>query len=89
MLFGHALRHAAVPVVTVIGYNLGFVLAGSALIETVFAWPGIGQLIVASVFRRDYPMVQGALLLFAATFALINFCVDMVYGFLDPRIRYG
>jgi peptide/nickel transport system permease protein len=89
IILRHAFRNALLPIVTIVGLQTGYLMGGAVVIEVVFAWPGIGQLIVNSVYRRDYPMVQGALLVFAATFAVINFCVDLLYGFLDPRIRYS
>jgi peptide/nickel transport system permease protein len=85
----HAFRNALLPIVTIVGLQTGYLMGGAVIVETIFAWPGIGQLIVGSVYRRDYPIVQGTLLVFAATFALINFAIDIAYGFLDPRIRYG
>jgi peptide/nickel transport system permease protein len=83
----HALRNALVPIVTVLGINLGGLLGGAVLTETVFAWPGIGTLVLASVLTRDYPVVLAALFVVATTFVLINLIVDMLYGYLDPRIR--
>ena len=76
VLFGHALRHAALPVLTVVGYNFGFILAGSALIETVFAWPGIGRLLFDSIARRDYPVMTAILLLVSATVVVVNLITD-------------
>jgi len=84
----HALRNALIPVVTVGGLQFGQLLSGAVLTETVFAWPGIGRLLVDSIRARDYPVVQGAVLLIAVTFILINIAVDLIYGFIDPRIRY-
>ncbi len=84
----HALRNALIPVVTVLGLQLGTLLSGAVLTETVFAWPGIGRLLVDAVLARDYPVIQGAILLIATTFVLLNVAVDVLYGFLDPRIRY-
>ncbi|HYU17696.1 MAG TPA: ABC transporter permease [Chloroflexota bacterium] len=83
----HALRNALVPIVTVLGINLGGMLGGAVLTETVFAWPGIGTLVLASVLTRDYPVVLAALICVATAFVLINLMVDVVYGYLDPRIR--
>jgi peptide/nickel transport system permease protein len=87
VLFGHALRNAAAPVITVIGYNLGFVLAGSALIETVFGWPGIGRLLFDSITSRDYPTMMGILLLVSLTVVLANLATDVVHRLLDPRVQ--
>ncbi len=84
----HALRNALVPVVTVIGLQFGSLLAGAVITETVFTWPGIGRLLVDSIRARDYPVVQGAVLLIAVSFVLVNLIVDLIYGFVDPRIRY-
>ncbi len=85
----HALRNALIPVVTIVGLQFGTLLGGSVVVETVFAWPGMGRLLVDAILTRDYPIIQAAVLLFAITFAFINLCVDLLYGYLDPRIRYG
>jgi peptide/nickel transport system permease protein len=84
----HALRNALIPVVTVVGLQLGTLLSGAVLTETVFAWPGVGRLLVDAVLARDYPVIQGAVLLIATAFVALNVLVDMVYAALDPRIRY-
>jgi peptide/nickel transport system permease protein len=84
----HALRNAMVPVITVVGLQFGALLAGAVITETVFTWPGIGRLLVDSIRARDYPVVQGAVLLIAVSFVLVNLVVDLIYGFIDPRIRY-
>lgn len=84
----HALRNALVPVVTVVGLQFGALLAGAVITETVFSWPGIGRLLVDSIRARDYPVVQGAVLLIAVSFIFVNLVVDLVYGFIDPRIRF-
>lgn len=83
----HALRNAAIPVVTIIGLQTGVLLAGAILTETIFAWPGIGKWLVESVHRRDYPVLQGGVLLVATTVIVVNLLVDALYGFLDPRVR--
>jgi peptide/nickel transport system permease protein len=88
VMFVHALRNAAAPIVTVIGYNVGFVLAGSALIETVFGWPGIGRLLFDSISKRDYPVLMAILLLISATVVIVNLITDLVYAVIDPRVRY-
>jgi peptide/nickel transport system permease protein len=88
VLFRHALRNALIPVVTVLGLQLGFLFAGAVLTETIFAWPGIGRAMVSAVFERDYPVVQGITLLISTSVILANLLVDVCYGFLDPRIRY-
>jgi ABC-type dipeptide/oligopeptide/nickel transport system permease component len=83
----HALRNALIPIVTVLGINLGGMLGGAVLTETVFAWPGIGTLVLSSVLARDYPVVLAAMICVACMFVLINLAVDVAYGYLDPRIR--
>ena len=83
----HALRNALIPVITVIGLSVGTLLAGAILTETIFSWPGIGKWMVDSIFRRDYPVVQGGLLLIAILVMLVNLTVDMLYGFINPKIR--
>ena len=88
VVYKHALRNAMIPVITVVGLQFGSLMAGAVLTETVFSWPGIGQLMVQSILARDYPVVQGTVLLIATTFILINLAVDLFYGALDPRIRY-
>ena len=84
----HAFRNSLIPIVTVIGLQFGSVLTGAVITETIFAWPGIGRLLVQSISARDYPAVQGCILLIAITYVSMNVIVDVVYGFLDPRIRY-
>jgi ABC-type dipeptide/oligopeptide/nickel transport system permease component len=84
----HALRNALLPVVTVVGLRFGYMLGGAVVTEEIFAWPGMGRLLVVAVAQRDIPLVQGLLLLFAACFVLVNLLVDVSYAFLDPRIRY-
>jgi len=83
----HALRNALIPVVTVIGLQVGVLLAGAILTETIFSWPGIGKWMVDSIFRRDYPSVQGGLLMIAGIVMVVNMLVDMLYGLINPRIR--
>ncbi|MGM0689582.1 MAG: ABC transporter permease [Bacillota bacterium] len=85
----HAFKNALIPVVTVMGLQFGTLLGGAVLTETVFSWPGIGRLMVDSILARDYPVVQGAVLLLAVFFVMINLLVDIIYAFLDPRISYG
>jgi peptide/nickel transport system permease protein len=84
----HGLRNAIIPIVAVIGVRLGLMLTGSVITETIFAWPGLGRLIVSAVNNRDYPVIQGTLLTFAALFVVVNLCVDVAYVALDPRIKY-
>ncbi|MGR3631139.1 MAG: ABC transporter permease subunit [Limimaricola soesokkakensis] len=83
----HALRHALIPVITVIGLSVGTLLAGAILTETIFSWPGIGKWMVDSIFRRDYPVVQGGLLLIAVMVMVVNLTVDLLYGLINPKIR--
>jgi ABC-type dipeptide/oligopeptide/nickel transport system permease component len=84
----HALPNALIPVVTVVGLEFGFILGGAILVETVFSYPGIGWMMVEAIGTRDFPIVQGGVLVIAFSFVLINLAVDLVYGLLDPRIRY-
>jgi dipeptide transport system permease protein len=84
----HALRNAMIPVITTIGLQIGVMLAGAILTETIFSWPGIGKWMVDSVFRRDYPVIQGGLLLIAAIIMFVNLIVDLLYGLINPRIRH-
>jgi len=85
----HALRNALIPVVTVIGLQTGVLLAGAILTETIFSWPGVGKWLVDSIFRRDYPSVQGGLLLIATVVMIVNLIVDLLYGLINPRIRHA
>jgi ABC-type dipeptide/oligopeptide/nickel transport system permease component len=87
-VLGHAFRNSLIPIVTVLGLQLGSVLTGAVITETIFAWPGVGRLLVQSIGARDYPAVQGCVLLIAVTYVSTNLLVDVAYGFLDPRIRY-
>ncbi len=84
----HALRNAMIPVITVIGLQVGVLFAGAILTETIFSWPGIGKWMVDSIFRRDYPAVQGGLLLIAAIVMIVNLVVDLLYGLINPQIRH-
>jgi len=87
VVLAHALKNAAVPVVTLIGLQFGTLLGGAVVTETIFAWPGVGRLAVQSIFVRDYPVVQAGVLVLALVFVAINLAVDLLYGTLDPRIR--
>jgi len=89
VIFKHALKSAFIPVITVMGLQFGGLLGGAVLTETVFSWPGIGRLMVDSILTRDYPVVQGTVLLLAAMFVLINIVVDISYAYLDPRISFA
>jgi peptide/nickel transport system permease protein len=88
VIYKHALRNTLIPVVTVVGLELGTLLGGAVITETVFAWPGVGRLAVTAIFQRDYPVVQAAVCVTALIFVVSNLLVDIVYGWLDPRIRY-
>ncbi len=89
VLLTHALRNALIPTVTMVGLQLGFLIGGTVVVETVFAWPGVGLLVVDSIFARDYPVVQGIVLVIAVVVVLVNLLVDVIYTLLDPRIRLG
>jgi len=88
VIYKHAVRNAMVPVVTVIGLNVGLLLAGAILTETVFSWPGVGRLVVNAVYERDYPLVVGCILVFAIIFVIVNLITDILYTYIDPRIHY-
>lgn len=87
VLYKHAVRNALIPVITVMGIQFGYLLSGAVLTETVFAWPGVGRLMIQSIYMRDYPVVQGAILLVAINFTLVNLFVDVLYGYINPKIR--
>ena len=87
-IVGHALRNSLIPLVTIIGLQFGAVLTGAVITETIFAWPGVGRLLIQSIGFRDYPLVQGCILLIAVTYVTVNLLTDLIYGVLDPRIRY-
>ena len=89
ILFLHALKNAAVPIVTVIGIGIALLIGGAVVTETVFNLPGLGNLVVRAVLRRDYPVIQGALLVIAGIYVIINFTIDVLYVFVDPRVRHG
>ncbi|MBV9741838.1 MAG: ABC transporter permease [Hyphomicrobiales bacterium] len=88
ILFIHALKNAAVPIVTVIGLGIAALIGGAVVTESVFVIPGLGRLTVDSILRRDYPVIQGLVLLFSFAYVLVNLCIDLIYTLLDPRIRY-
>lgn len=88
VLWRHALKNAAIPIVTVVGMQIGTLLGGAVVTETIFNWPGIGKLVIEAIWRRDYPIVQAVLLLSAFVFVAVNLLVDLLYTYLDPRIRY-
>jgi peptide/nickel transport system permease protein len=89
VVYAHALRNAAIPVVTVIGLQLGTLLSGAVITETIFAWPGVGRFVLIAVSQRDFPVVQASVIVFAALLACVNLIVDISYLFLDPRVRYA
>lgn len=88
VLYKHGLRNALIPVITTMGVVFGFLMGGSIVVETVFAWPGLGRLLIHAIHTRDFPVVQAAVFVFAASFVVINFLVDVLYGYIDPRLRY-
>ncbi len=88
VLLRHVLRNALIPIVTVVGLELGTLLSGSIIVETVFAWPGIGSLLITGVTARDYPLVTGIVLMYSTAFVIINLIIDAIYGLIDPRIRF-
>src|SRR5699024_5847377 len=87
VVFPHAIRNALIPIVTVIGLYFGTILGGSVIVETVFAWPGVGRLIIDSIGFRDYGVVQAGILMIAGIYVFINLLVDVLYGYVDPRVR--
>lgn len=88
VIFKHALKNASLPVITVLGLQFGNLLGGAVVTETVFSWPGMGRMMIQGILRKDFPVVQGAVLLFAFAFVFLNLSVDLLYAFLNPRIRY-
>src|SRR5205085_11967570 len=86
VIMKHALRNALLPIVTLLGLQAGQLMGGAVLTETVFAWPGLGRLMVKAIFARDYVLLQGAVLVYALAFVVVNLAVDLSYGLLDPRI---
>lgn len=89
VIYVHALRNASITIVTVLGMQFGYLLSGSVIVEAVFSWPGLGQMMVRAIQARDYPMVQGGVLFVAVIFVFVNLAVDLLYAWLDPRIRYS
>ncbi len=89
VLYGHALRNALLPIVTVVGHDFGMLLSGAVLVETVFAWPGLGRLMLDALAMRDYPVLMGLFLMISVSVIVVNLIVDLTYSALDPRIRYG
>ena len=88
VVYKHALKNALIPIVTAIGLQFGFLMGGQILIEEIFAWPGIGRLVVKAIFNRDYTIVQGVVLVVAVMFVFVNLLVDILYAYLNPKIRY-
>jgi len=88
VVWRHALKNALIPIVTVVGVQAGYLLGGAVLTETVFAWPGVGTLVVQGILARDMPLVQGGVLVIALSFVLVNLLVDTLYAWLDPRIKF-
>jgi ABC-type dipeptide/oligopeptide/nickel transport system permease component len=89
VILKHALKNAAIPVVTIVGMELGTLLGGAVITETIFAWPGVGRLAIQAIYNRDYPVVQAAVFILASIFVLINLLVDIIYTYLDPRVKLG
>ena len=87
-VIAHALRNSLIPIVTILGLQLGSVLTGTIITETIFAWPGVGRLLIQAIGFRDYPLVQGCILFISVTYVAMNLVTDLTYGFLDPRIRF-
>jgi peptide/nickel transport system permease protein len=87
VLVRHCMRNAALPVITILGLHIGVIIGGAAITETIFAWPGVGRLAVSAISTRDYPVIQLIVIVIAASVVLVNLCVDLTYGLLDPRIR--
>jgi peptide/nickel transport system permease protein len=88
ILFVHALKNAAVPIVTIVGIGFASLIGGAVVTESVFAIPGLGRLVVDAILRRDYPVIQGVVLMFSFVYVLVNLAVDLLYTVFDPRIRY-
>src|SRR4029077_4928294 len=87
VLFRHAFRNALIPILTILGLQFGTLLAGTIVTETIFSWPGIGRLAVQAIEARDYPLLQGCILVIAVSYVLVNLLTDLVYAFADPRVR--
>ena len=88
VVYKHAFRNALLPIITVVGMQFGYLLGGAVLTESVFAWPGLGRFIVESILARDYPFIQGALLFFGTAFLLVNLLTDILYCYINPRVRF-
>jgi ABC-type dipeptide/oligopeptide/nickel transport system permease component len=88
-MLAHVFRNALLPVVTTLGLQLGLLLGGAVITEAIFSWPGLGSLVIESIFRRDYPMVQASVLVIAVSYIIINMLTDILYKVLDPRVDLG
>jgi peptide/nickel transport system permease protein len=88
VLYKHALKNALIPIVTIVGIQIGYLLGGTVIIEQIFGWPGIGRLLLQAIYNRDYFLVQGAILVYALLFFIVNLTTDLIYAFVDPRIRF-
>jgi peptide/nickel transport system permease protein len=88
ILFLHALKNAAVPIITIIGIGVALLIGGAVVTESVFAIPGLGRLTLDAILRRDYPVIQGVVLIFSFVYVLVNLAIDLIYTLVDPRIRY-
>jgi ABC-type dipeptide/oligopeptide/nickel transport system permease component len=88
VIFKHALRNALIPVITIIGFQVGALLSGALITETVFAWPGLGRLTIKAIQTRDYPLVQGCVLAISLSYVFVNLITDLTYAWVDPRIRF-
>jgi len=88
VLFRHAFRNALIPIITILGLQFGTLLAGTIVTESIFSWPGIGRLAVQAISARDYPLLQGCILMIAVSYVLVNLLTDLVYAFVDPRVRF-
>jgi peptide/nickel transport system permease protein len=86
VIFKHALRNALIPTVTVVGLQVGVLLGGNMIVETVFSWPGLGRMVVNAIFDRDFPLIQGSVMMYAFTFVIANLVVDVLYTYLNPKI---
>jgi ABC-type dipeptide/oligopeptide/nickel transport system permease component len=89
VIYGHALKNVLIPLITVVGLQFGTLLGGAVVTETIFAWPGVGRLIMDSVLTKDYPVVQASILIVTILLVTVNLITDLIYGYVDPRVRLG
>ena len=89
MIFLHALRNALIPTTTIVGVQFGFMMGGTVLVEIIYSWPGLGKMAVTAIITRDLPLIQGVVLVLAFIFVIVNLIVDLLYTFMNPKIRYG